>query len=52
MSFFISGIQKQMFNTVLGTLKENLLTYAHYSFSDMFVINENHFEEMSLNNIL
>lgn len=48
----MSGIQKQTFSTALGTLKENLLTYVHYSFSDMFVINEDHFEEMSLNNIL
>ena len=52
LSFFMSGIQKQTFSTALGTLKENLLTYVHYSFSDMFVINEDHFEEMSLNNIL
>lgn len=44
LSFFISGIQKQTFTTALGTLKENTLTYAHCIFSEMFVINENHFE--------
>lgn len=51
--FFILHIRySETFITALGTLKENTLTYAHCIFSEMFVINENHFEERSLNNIL